>query len=623
MVLERVNSPQDLKSLTETELETLAAELRTEIIRICSRGGLHLASSLGTVELTVALHRVFDSPTDRILWDVGHQAYGHKILTGRKARMDTLKREGGLSGFTKITESEHDAITVGHASTSLANALGMCLARDAQGEHYHVVPVIGDGALTGGMALAALNIIGDRHPRMTIILNDNEMSISPNVGAMNATFRTLQVQPWFQSAEEGGKRLVRRFSRPLEALLTRAKDATRTFFDPHSRNPFAAMNIRYVGPVDGHNVRLLTYLLEHIKQLDGPTILHVVTKKGKGLSVAEGDPTYWHSPAKFDPLDPENAGTGSYSWSNAFGDAAAELADEDRRVFVITPAMKEGSGLVDYATRHPDRFIDVGIAEEVAVTTGAGLALRGMKPVVAVYSTFLQRAFDQVIHDVSIEKLNVVFAIDRAGVVGPDGPTHNGVFDLSYLRLVPNMTVAAPRNALELRAMLKGALEQGGPVGIRYPRGAVARVAPGTWPNLEWGTWERLRPGSQVCVLAVGRTVEYALAAAETVEDVGVVNARFVKPLDEAMLLEVARTAKAIVTVEDNTVRGGFGAAVLEFLAERDLKVPVRVLGLPDRFLEHAEIASLHAQAGIDADGIRRVLRELGTRPAMLAVGDD
>ena len=622
MVLEHVNSPQDLKLLTEADLETLAAELRTEIIRICSRGGLHLASSLGTVELTVALHRVFDSPTDRILWDVGHQAYGHKILTGRKNRMDSLKREGGLSGFTKITESEHDAITVGHASTSLANALGMCLARDARGEHYHIVPVIGDGALTGGMALAALNIIGDRQPRMTIILNDNDMSISPNVGAMNATFRNLQVQKWFQSAEEGGKKFVRRFSRPLEALLTRAKDATRTFFDPHSRNPFAAMNIRYVGPVDGHDVRLLTYLLEHIKQLEGPTILHVVTKKGKGLSVAEGDPTYWHSPAKFDPLDPESAGTGSYSWSNAFGDAMTELADDDPRVFVITPAMKEGSGLVEFAAKHGNRFIDVGIAEDVAVTTGAGMALRGMKPVVAVYSTFLQRAFDQVIHDVSIENLDVTFAVDRAGVVGPDGPTHNGAFDLSYLRLIPNLTIAAPRNAPELRAMLRGAIERGGPIAIRYPRGAVAKVNPGVWQTLEWGSWERLRPGAQVCILAVGRTVEYALAAAESVEGVGVINARFVKPLDEAMLLQVARNARAIVTVEDNTVRGGFGSAILEWLAEHDFKIPVRVLGLPDRFLEHAEIGSLHARAGIDAEGIKRVLEELGVRPAMLAVGD-
>ncbi len=436
-VLERVNYPEDLKKLSLEELEPLAEELRSEIIRICSRGGLHLASSLGTVELTVALHRVFSSPKDRLLWDVGHQSYGHKILTGRKDQMDSIKKEGGISGFTKVSESEHDAITVGHASTSLANAFGMALARDAMlndgnGEFYHVIPIIGDGALTGGMALAAINNIGYKKPKMLIILNDNEMSISENVGALNTYFRTLQVQKWFQDAEASGKNLVRRFSRPLEKMITNAKDAARTFFDPHSKNPFSAMGLRYVGPVDGHNVLQLVYWLEKIKELEGPTILHILTKKGKGMNIAEHDPIYWHSPSKFNPSQPEEVQKG-YSWSNAFGDAAIELVNQRRDVYVITPAMREGSGLVEFAQKHPDRYLDTGIAEEVAVTAAAGMALRGMKPIVAIYSTFLQRGYDQVVHDIAIEKLNVVFAIDRAGVVGADGPTHHGVFDLQLL----------------------------------------------------------------------------------------------------------------------------------------------------------------------------------------------
>jgi 1-deoxy-D-xylulose-5-phosphate synthase len=616
-----VDNPDDLKQLAIDDLPALSDEVRQEIIRVCSRGGLHLASSLGTVELTVALHYVFDSPVDRILWDVGHQAYGHKILTGRKSKMDTIKKEGGLSGFTKVSESEHDAITVGHASTSLANAFGMALARDAAGEHYHVVPVIGDGALTGGMALAALNSIGYKQSKMLIVLNDNEMSISENVGAMNSYFRTLQVQKWFQSAEKSGKKLVRRFSRPLEQMMSRAKDAARTFFDPNSKNPFTAMNLRYVGPVDGHNVKELVYLLQHIKELEGPTVLHILTRKGKGMDVAEENPIYWHSPSKFDPKTPEE-GTKGYTWSNAFGDAAIEIVNERKDVYVITPAMREGSGLVEFAQKHPDRYLDTGIAEEVAVTAAAGMALRGIRPIVAIYSTFLQRGFDQLIHDIAIENLNVVFAIDRAGVVGADGPTHHGVFDLSYLRLVPNVQIAAPKDALELRAMMKAALEQTGPVAIRYPRGGVKPVPEGVWGELEWGTWERLIPGDDIVILGTGKGLEYALEAVKGTQNVGVVNARFVKPLDTAMLETMARSARAIITVEDNTIIGGFGSAVVEHLAAKDLKPEVRVLGIPDHFMDHAEVSSLHRQAGIDAAGIRSVLETLGVGFAAVPAGN-
>ncbi|GHF81788.1 1-deoxy-D-xylulose-5-phosphate synthase [Deinococcus ficus] len=611
-LLDRIHSPTDLKALSREQLPALTGELRDEIVRVCSVGGLHLASSLGATDLITALHYVLNSPRDRILFDVGHQAYAHKILTGRRAQMPTIKKEGGLSGFTKVSESPHDAITVGHASTSLANALGMAMARDALGQDYHVAAVIGDGSLTGGMALAALNTIGDKGPRMLVILNDNEMSISENVGGINKFMRGLQVQKWFQEGEGAGKKAVETLSRPLASFMSRAKNSTRHFFDPASVNPFSAMGLRYVGPVDGHNVEELVWLLERLVDLDGPTVLHVVTKKGKGLSYAEEDPIYWHGPAKFDPATGEYVPSKSYSWSAAFGDAVTELARTDPRVFVITPAMREGSGLVEYSRIHPNRYLDVGIAEEVAVTTAAGMALQGLKPIVAIYSSFLQRAYDQVLHDVAIENLDVIFAIDRAGIVGADGATHNGVFDLSFLRTIPNVDIALPKDAAELRGMLKAAQGVGGPVAIRYPRGNTEQVPDGTWPDLNWGTWTRERPGDDVVILAGGKALEYALKATSDLPGVGVVNARFVKPLDAVMLREVAGRARTLITVEDNTVLGGFGSAVLEFLNAEGLTVPVQVLGIPDEFQEHATVESVHARAGIDAQAIRTVLAELG-----------
>lgn len=611
-LLDRVNSPADLKRLSREQLPALSQELRDEIVRVCSVGGLHLASSLGATDLIVALHYVLNSPRDRILFDVGHQAYAHKIITGRRDQMATIKKEGGLSGFTKVSENPHDAITVGHASTSLANALGMAMARDALGQDYKVAAVIGDGSLTGGMALAALNTIGDMNRRMLIVLNDNEMSISENVGAMNKFMRGLQVQKWFQEGEGAGKKAMEAVSKPLASFMSRAKSSTRHFFDPASVNPFAAMGVRYVGPVDGHNVQELVWLMERLVDLDGPTILHVVTTKGKGLSYAEADPIYWHGPGKFDPDTGEFSTSKAYSWSAAFGDAVTELAAQDPRTFVITPAMREGSGLVNYSKVHPNRYLDVGIAEEVAVTAAAGMALQGLKPIVAIYSTFLQRAYDQVLHDVAIENLNVTFAIDRAGIVGADGATHNGVFDMSFLRSIPGVRVGLPRDAAELRGMLKYAQTHDGPFAIRYPRGNTEPVPEGHWPDLEWGTWERVQAGTDVVILAGGKGLEYAQKAAAGLDGVGVVNARFVKPLDEAMLREVARSARAIITVEDNTVVGGFGSAVLEFLNAEGLHTPVRVLGIPDEFQEHATVESVHARSGIDAQAIRTVLAELG-----------
>ncbi|KGQ22434.1 1-deoxy-D-xylulose-5-phosphate synthase [Thermus filiformis] len=610
MVLEKVNSPEDLKALDWDELLALAEEIRSEIIRVTAQNGGHLASSLGAVELILALHRVFDSPRDKILFDVGHQAYAHKLVTGRKHLFHTLRKEGGISGFTKVSESPHDAITVGHASTSLANALGMAIARDLQGEDHHVVAVIGDGALTGGMALAALNKIGELGKRMLIVLNDNEMSISENVGGLNRYFKELQIRKWVQDMEKLGRHILEQISPRLFSLVDRAKEAAKLVL--HQENPFYAWGIRYVGPVDGHDLKGLVHILQHLKELEGPTLLHVVTKKGKGYKVAEADPIYWHGPPGFDPKKPEKVSKG-YTWSQAFGDAVTELAHMEPRLFVITPAMREGSGLVRYAQEHPERFLDVGICEDVAVTTAAGMALKGMKPIVAIYSTFLQRAYDQVIHDVAIESLPVVFAVDRAGLVGADGATHHGVFDLAYLRTVPNVEIAAPKDALELRAMLKQALARPNPVFIRYARDNVEKAPEGVWPEIPWGRWEVLKEGTEVYLLAFGKTLAYALEAAGDDPRVGVVNARFLKPLDREMLKELARYK--LLTVEDHQKMGGFGSAVLEALNEMGLKAEVRVLALPDRFFEHGAIPSLHRQAGIDPEGIRKALAELGIAP--------
>ncbi len=623
-LLQGINQPEDLKRLDRRQLNDLAEELRSEIVRACSVAGGHLASSLGAVELTVALHYLFDSRRDRIVWDVGHQTYGHKILTGRKDRIDTIRKGGGLAGFTATSESEHDALTVGHASTSLAAALGMALARDARQADYDVMAVIGDGALTGGMALAALNQIGSLKPRMTIILNDNEMSISENVGAINHYMRTLQVQPWFQRAEDRGKAALSTVWRPLADFASRGMKATRRFFDPASANPFHAMGVRYVGPIDGHDIEQLLYYLDHIRRLDGPTMLHVVTRKGKGYKVAESDPITWHGASTFDPDKPVAAGK-SYTWANAFGDAAQQLATADDRVWVITPAMREGSGLVEYSRTHADRYVDVGIAEDVAVTVGAGLALRGEKPVVAIYSTFLQRGFDQVIHDVALENLDVLFAIDRAGLVGGDGATHQGVYDLAYLRSIPNLSVAMPRSAVEMRSMLKEALRLGGPKAVRWPRGGV-EAAPEQpleeWPSIEWGTWEIVKEPAQrdgaVWLLGLGPTVGYALEAAGDDPRVGVVNARFVKPLDTVLLREIGRTARALVTAEDHTVVGGLGSAVLEALAAEGVTVPVERLGIQDTTVPHGDPKQQHEELGYGPNAMRAVLQQLGVAKGSL-----
>jgi 1-deoxy-D-xylulose-5-phosphate synthase len=623
-LLETINTPDDVKQLGREQLPQLADELREEIIRACSVGGGHLASSLGAVELTVALHYLYDAKRDRIIWDVGHQAYGHKILTERKDRIDTIRKPGGLAGFTATSESPYDALTVGHASTSLAAALGMALARDARRADYEVVAVIGDGALTGGMALAALNQIGHVKSKMTIILNDNEMSISENVGALKNYLRSMQVKRWFQQAEKSGKAALSSFKKIAE-LGSRAKHAARSFLDPASNNPFHAMGVRYVGPIDGHNVAQLLYYLEHIRNLDGPTMLHIVTKKGKGYQIAEADPITWHGASKFDPINPVAKGKG-YTWSSAFGDAAIELANHDDRIWVITPAMREGSGLVHYHKTHPERYLDVGIAEDVAVTTAAGLALRGEKPIVAIYSTFLQRGYDQVIHDVCLENLDVVFAIDRAGLVGGDGATHQGVYDIAYLRALPNMSVAMPKDADEMQSMLKTALELGGPKAIRWPRGGAqpATHKPlAEWRSIDWGSWELLKDGDDAFILAMGPTLDYALQAAEAFPSVGVVNARFIKPLDSEMLLSLARRVKLLITAEDHVLMGGLGSAVAEVLSDHAVHTRLVRLGIDDVCVPHGDPEAQHEALGYGPQALKRVLTAAGLRQGRLAeVGD-
>ncbi|MBI3962903.1 MAG: 1-deoxy-D-xylulose-5-phosphate synthase, partial [Deinococcus sp.] len=524
--LPQINSPADLKQVPLSELPAVCAELRAEIIEVVSAVGGHLASPLGAVELAAALHYVFNSPWDRMVWDVGHQAYAHKLLTGRRQRFATLKQQGGISGFCKTQESEHDALTVGHASTSLAAALGMAIARDLQKEDREIVAVIGDGGLTGGMALAALNQLGSQGRKVLVIINDNQMSISPNVGALKKYLNRARLHPTYRE-------LMTEVSHFLEHVpflregASRAKDAIKDLLMSH--RPFEAWGFEYYGPVNGHDVIELVKTLQHMRPLKGPTILHALTQKGYGYALAEQDPVKWHSPGLFKIDTGEVVTSSSYTFSNAFGDALIELAATDPRVVCITPAMREGSGLVEFEKRFPERYVDVGIAEDVAVTCAAGLALRGMRPVVAIYSTFLQRAYDQVIHDIALDNLPVLFCIDRAGLVGADGPTHHGVFDLSYLRCIPNLALLAPTNALELKEMMRLGLAQGGPVAIRYPRGNAPRVAQLDTP-LAWGKGEVLRRGADLALLGIGLTVSYALRAAELLAHQGiratVVNAR-------------------------------------------------------------------------------------------------
>ncbi|MGH8147533.1 MAG: 1-deoxy-D-xylulose-5-phosphate synthase [Rhodanobacteraceae bacterium] len=577
-LLAQIDSPADLKRVPQAKLPRVSDELRAYLIESVASVGGHFGAGLGVVELTIALHYLYDAPRDRIVWDVGHQGYPHKILTGRRDRITSIKKKDGLAPFLRRAESEYDSFGVGHASTSISAALGMAIALQRNGDDRKVVAVIGDGAITGGMAYEALNHAGGIAPDMLVVLNDNGMSISENVGGLDRTLARLRAG---EAGESG----------------------------PHPEALFEELGFAYSGPVDGHDLPALLHALRDVKDQRGPQLLHVVTTKGKGYAPAELAQIEYHAVGKFDPIQgvaPDEAKAPTYS--KVFGDWLCDMAASDPRLVAITPAMREGSGLVRFSREYPERYFDVAIAEQHAVTLAAGLACEGAKPVVAIYSTFLQRAYDQLIHDVALQNLDVTFAIDRAGVVGPDGPTHAGSFDLTYLRCIPNMLVMAPADENECRQLLTTGFRFEGPAAIRYPRGGGPGVTiDSTLKGLPIGKAEVRRRGRGIALLAFG----CMLAPAEAVGaelDASVVNMRFVKPLDEALVLELARSHDALVTLEDNTAAGGAGSAVGELLASNSVEVPLLQLGLPDRFLEHATREQLLAEAGLDAAGVRRLI---------------
>ncbi len=611
-ILPRIHGPEGVKGLSVEELAPLAEELRRRIIEVVSRNGGHLASSLGVVDLTIALHRVFSTPTDRIIWDVGHQCYAHKLLTGRHAEFDSLRIEGGLSGFPKRSESEHDPFDTGHAGTSISAALGMAKGRDHQGRDNRVVAVIGDGSLTAGMAFEGLNHAGALHTNLTVVLNDNKMSISHNVGAMSAYLNRVITGKWYTRMREEIDPIVEAivgdqvasFAKRMEEGIKGAIVPGRLFED---------LGFKYYGPIEGHDIPTLIDTLERVKAIRGPKLVHVVTTKGKGYAPAEEKAQSFHGVSPFVRATGEaKKKKSALTYTQVFADTLMELAGADERIVAITAAMPEGTGLTRFGEVYPDRLYDVGIAEQHAVTFAAGLATEGMKPVVAIYSTFMQRALDQVIHDVALMNLDVTFAIDRAGIVGEDGATHQGAYDLSLLRTVPNLTLLAPKDEAELRSMLKAAIAHPGPVAVRYPRGGgVGASVEGPIEELELGKAELMRDGADVCLLAVGSMVHPALDAANLLADNGiaaaVINVRSVKPLDTELIGEYGRRCGLLVTVEENALSGGFGSAALEAIeAERLPHAAVRRLGVPDTFVEHAKPDAIRHALGLDAEGIHR-----------------
>jgi 1-deoxy-D-xylulose-5-phosphate synthase len=604
--LARIDSPADLRKFDEGELPEVAREVREYLIESVAGAGGHFGAGLGVVELTVALHYLFETPSDRLVWDVGHQCYPHKILTGRRDRIDTIKKKDGLAPFPRRDESEYDTFGVGHSSTSISAALGMALAAQRQGDTRKVVAIIGDGGLTGGMAYEALHHGGDLDPDLLVILNDNQMSISENVGALPKMLARLMTSSRLNAMREGAKRHLKRDGF-LWRFLKRWEEHLKGMFVPSTL--FEEFNFHYFGPIDGHDLPMLLHSLKTLKDLKGPQLLHVITTKGKGYGPAEAQQIEYHAVGPFDPAKGvAKKAAGKVTYTEVFGDWLCDMAASDARLYGITPAMREGSGLVRYSKEYPQRYFDVGIAEQHAVTLAAGMACEGAKPVVAIYSTFLQRGYDQLIHDVAIQNLDVTFALDRGGVVGPDGATHAGSFDLTYLRCVPNMLVAAPADEDECRQLLTTAFLHEGPAAVRYPRGSGpgARIEAELKP-LPIGKAETRRRGAGLAILAFGSPLTDAL---EVGAELGgtVVNMRFVKPLDEALIVELARTHAALVTVEDNAVAGGAGSAVAELLASKNMQVALLQLGLPDAFLEHASREDLLAEAGIDAAGIRAAI---------------
>lgn len=615
-----VDSPDALRQLPEARLAALAKELREFLVEAVQASGGHFAGGLGAVELAIALHYVFNTPDDRLVWDVGHQAYPHKILTGRRDAMPSLRQRGGLSGFPQRDESPYDAFGVGHSSTSISAALGMAIAAKQQGIERKAVAIIGDGGLTGGMAYEALNHAGDLDVDLLVILNDNEMSISPNVGALSTSLSRLLSSRFYSTVREGSEQLLRHVP-PFFEFTKLAKRHAKGMLVPGT--VFEELGFEYFGPVDGHDMSTLIATLRGLRRLKRPRLLHVVTRKGKGYPAAESDPVKYHALSPPKSTSSSNKGP---TYTEVFSQWLCDMAERDERLVAITPAMREGSGLVDFSQRFPERYYDVAIAEQHALTFAAGLACDGMKPVVAIYSTFLQRAYDQLIHDVALQNLPVLLAIDRAGIVGPDGATHAGSFDLSYLRPIPNIVIMAPADENECRQMLYTGFQHNGCAAVRYPRGkgmGVEVQEPMT--AIPIGTGEMRREGKGIALLAFGAMLGPASQAGEHL-DASVVNMRFVKPLDEALLLELAERHSLLVTIEDNVVAGGAGSAVGEFLAQRDVTVAIHHLGLPDNFVEHGERGEVLKLLGLDAEGIIAAVSALGlqkqtTPPAVVGQG--
>lgn len=620
-LLQKVNTPTDLRTMSRSDLKALSDELRAYVLDSVSKTGGHLSSNLGTVELTIALHHVFNTPYDRVVWDVGHQTYPHKILTGRRDRMHTLRQLDGISGFPLRSESEYDTFGVGHSSTSISAALGMAMAAKRKGEERRAIAVIGDGAMTAGMAFEAMNNAGVLDGNLLVILNDNDMSISPPVGALNRYLAQLMSGQFYAAARNVGKNVLKQVP-PLLELAKRLEQHAKGMVVPATL--FENFGFNYIGPINGHDLDSLIPTLENIRSLEGPQFLHVVTKKGHGYKLAEADPVTYHGPGKFDPavgiVKPSTPSKPTFT--QVFGKWLCDMAAQDKRLVGITPAMREGSGLVEFEKLFPERYYDVGIAEQHAVTFAAGMACEGVKPVVAIYSTFLQRAYDQLIHDVALQKLPMVFALDRAGLVGADGATHAGAYDIAFVRCIPNMSMATPADERECRQLLTTAYEQDHPVCVRYPRGAGVGVEPlPDLSSLPFGKGEIRRQSTapragengntqpRIAILAFGTLLYPALQVAEAV-DATVANMRWAKPLDEALVRELASSHDAIVTVEDGCIAGGAGAAVSEALAAAGISLPVLHLGLPDQFIEHGDPAKLMALQGLDALGIERSIRQ-------------
>ncbi|MEK6698152.1 MAG: 1-deoxy-D-xylulose-5-phosphate synthase [Nitrospirota bacterium] len=619
MILDNISNPDDLRKLSREELVALAAELRQEIIAVVSKNGGHLAPSLGVVDLTIALHYAFDTPKDRIIWDVGHQAYAHKLLTGRRERFHTLRQHGGISGFPKREESPYDQFDVGHASTSISAALGMIAARDIKGEDHRVIAVIGDGSISAGLAFEGLNQAGHLKKNLVVVLNDNEMSISPNVGALSAYLNRLMTGNFYTRLRLETKSFLQGIPKIGVSMFNLAKkteESLKGLMAPGLL--FEELGFQYVGPIDGHRIDHLLDTFNNIKDFTWPVLVHVVTKKGKGCEFAENDPARYHGTPAFDLCTgkPVSKKESVLSYTEVFGQTMVKLAEDNNRIVAISAAMPDGTGLDTFAAKYPDRFFDVGIAEPHGITFACGLAAEGLHPVAAIYSTFMQRAYDQIVHDLCLQNLPVTLALDRAGLVGEDGPTHHGVFDLAYLRHLPNMVIMAPQDENELQHMIKTAVEYAGPTAVRYPRGTGVGVPMDQeLKALEVGKAEVLREGSDLVILAVGTMVHPSLEAADRLKAEGisaaVVNARFVKPLDEELILQAARKTGRVVTVEEHALAGGFGSAVLECLESNGLAgIKAHRIGLPDAFIEHGSQKILRQKYGLDADGIYASARE-------------